>query len=115
MNPRTVNEVKGSKARRALVAGAMGLGLLVSVAGPVSAQTTYGGTGNPPPAAPSTAGAVQSRPAAAAPQVRGATQSRSTLPVTGGDAIGLSVMGAGLVAAGALAVKGARRRTATEA
>ena len=113
---RTVNEVKGSPARRALVAGAMGLGLLVSFAGPADAQTSYGGTGTPTTVAPSTAGAVQTRPAtAAAPQVRGATQSRSTLPVTGGDAVGLSVMGAGLVAAGALAVKGARRRTAAEA
>ena len=112
MNPRTVNEVKGSKARRALVAGAMGLGLLVSVAGPVDAQTSYGGTGTPTTAAPSTAGATEVRPTT---QVRGATQSRSTLPVTGGDAVGLSVIGAGLVAAGALAVKGARRRTAAAA
>jgi hypothetical protein len=108
---RTVNEVKGSKARRALVAGAMGLGLLVSIAGPADAQTSYGGTGTPTTA---TAGAVEVRPTPA-PQVRGATQSRSTLPVTGGDAVGLSVIGAGLVAAGALAVKGARRRTAAAA
>ena len=111
---RTVNEVKGSKARRALVAGAMGLGLLVSVAGPADAQTSYGGTGTPTTAAPNTAGATEVRQTPA-PQVRGATQSRSTLPVTGGDAVGLSVIGAGLVAAGALAVKGARRRTAAAA
>jgi LPXTG-motif cell wall-anchored protein len=50
------------------------------------------------------ADAVTSQPAAAA--------SGGTLPVTGGDAVGLAVIGAGAVAVGALLVRRSRRSAA---
>ena len=133
---RTVKEVRSSTARRALAAGGLGLGLLVAAGSPALAQsasdTNYGGVGSTTTVAPTTSttaatsattsttvrtaggGTTQTQPpTTTATQVRGATQTRgATLPVTGGDAVGLSALGAGLVAAGVLAVKSSRRRSA---
>ena len=97
--------------RRSVVAGGIGLGVLLAAGSPALAQTTtYGGTGNPP------GGQTVTRPDTPQPatQVRGATQTRSNqLPVTGGDVAGLAAVGAGLLAVGVVAVKGARRTPAT--
>ena len=95
--------------RRSVVAGGIGLGVLLAAGSPALAQTsTYGGTGNPP------GGQTVTRPdTQPANQVRGTTQTRSNqLPVTGGDVAGLAAVGAGLLAVGAIAVKGARRSPA---
>ena len=96
--------------RRSVVAGGIGLGVLLAAGSPALAQTsTYGGTGTPP------GGQNVTRPVTQpATQVRGVTQTRSNqLPVTGGDVAGLAAAGAGLLAVGVVAVKGARRSTAT--
>ena len=96
--------------RRSVVAGGIGLGVLLAAGSPALAQsTTYGGTGNPP------VGQTVTRPdTQPATQVRGVTQTRSNqLPVTGGDVAGLAAVGAGLLAVGVVAVKGARRSPAT--
>ncbi len=99
--------------RRSLLAGGLGLGILLAAGGPAAAQTapsTYGSTGG----GTTTGGATQTRPApqaSSATQVRGVTQTRGAnqLPVTGSDVAGLAAVGAGLLAVGAVAVKSSRR------
>ena len=123
MNHRTTIDGMALGLRRSLVAGGLGLGLLVASSGPAFAQaagpqSSYGGTGGtdqvrgvveapPVPAAPSRSVAVGTAKA----EVLGNTQSSggSGLPVTGSDVAGLALAGAGLIAVGVIAVKGARR------
>lgn len=104
--------------RKGLVAGGLGLGILLAIGAPAVAQTapsTYGSTGG----GDTTRGVTQTRPATVTPpaapasstQVRGVTQTRGAnqLPVTGSDVAGLAAVGAGLLAVGAVAVKTSRR------
>ena len=94
--------------RKSLLAGGLGLGLLLATAAPAVAQaapSTYGDTGDND----TTRGDTANRPRSTA--VRGTNQSRSAnqLPVTGSDVAGLAAVGAGLLAVGAVAVKSSRR------
>jgi hypothetical protein len=98
--------------RKGLVAGGLGLGILLASGAPAVAQSapsTYGSTGG----GDTTRGVTATRPAAPAAsstQVRGVTQTRANqLPVTGSDVAGLAAVGAGLLAVGAVAVKTSRR------
>lgn len=95
--------------RKGLVAGGLGLGLLLASGAPAVAQSapsTYGSTGG----GDTTRGVTASRPAASSTQVRGVNQTRANqLPVTGSDVAGLAAVGAGLLAVGAVAVKSSRR------
>ena len=90
------------KARKLLIAGSLAAAAL-GVAGPAVAQTDYvGSTGE------EVLGQDLSRnPGAAAPASNSGTS--GSLPVTGGDVLGLTVIGAAAIGTGAVLVRRSRR------
>ena len=92
--------------RKTVAGAAVAAVLLLVPAGSVAAQTNTGYVGTPPPA-------VASNDEGRGAQVAGVQVERN-LAVTGGDVVGLAVLGVGAVGLG-LALKRAGRRQPEEA
>lgn len=88
---------------RYVAAGLLAMTLSLGVAATASAQDEHSG-GNPPPNGPNDPNA----------RVLGETlrQPQGSLPLTGGDLLGITAIGLGAVAVGTTVVVGSRRRAA---
>ena len=95
------------KVRHALAAAAIAGGALGVTAAPAFA--VFGASQAPP--SPQVVGTGGTAPSAAAPQTVATTSSPSSLPLTGGDVAGLTVIGVALVGGGIVLVRRTRART----
>ena len=93
-------KVRHAVAAAAIAAGALGVSA-------VPAFAIYGASEAPP--SPQVIGTGGTAPSAA-PQTVGTTSSPSSLPLTGGDVAGLTVIGVALVGGGAVLVRRTRAR-----
>ena len=98
-----------------IVAGAISVGSIVAVPALVAAQAYPGGiTEERTPGDTGDSGDVLSSSGDRPAQVQGVQATRG-LAVTGGDVFGLTLLGGGLVAGGALIVRRSRRQLAATA
>lgn len=103
--------------RSLLLTATLAAPALVASAATVSAQE-YGGTGGTTTdrggESTEVLGETQERPSVGGTDlVRSAPQSSNTLPVTGGDLVGLAVIGVSLVGGGVVLVRRTRQQPAT--
>lgn len=106
----TLERLTSLRLMQVLAAAVLAALFIVASAGIASADGNYGGSAN----YPANQAPARSQAPPAAPRVQVVGQP-STLPVTGGDALGLAALGVGVVGAGAGLVVWSRRRTAAAA
>jgi hypothetical protein len=93
------------KALRLLAASGVVAAVMLPTAAMAQEVGTYGGGNNPPPSVPDSPGSSETGST-------GVSNTTGSLPFTGGDVVGLALIGAGAVVGGTALVKSGRKKAA---